>query len=172
MKGSSSLLLLLVAVPACSSTGGAPASPRVPVSWPIGAYILEATIEYRDDGAYQSNTSREDYFVDLDIAPGGSLALLNPPGFCRDPTRPEVERDEALRRKTFRCGDFTYVVEPAGSTVRGELTAVVTERFRRRGQCIRYSVAPDGTRTCAAYRWNVNSRRTRKRARLTVIPGS
>ena len=51
MKGSSSLLLLLVAVPACSSTGGAPASPRVPVSWPIGAYILETTIEYQDDGA-------------------------------------------------------------------------------------------------------------------------
>ena len=166
MKGSSSLLLLLVAVPACSSTGGAPASPPGPVSWPIGEYALEATVEYQDDGLNRPNTAREDYFVDLAIGPGGSLALLNPPGVCRDATRPELERDEALRRRTFRCGDLTYVVEPAGSTIRGELTAIVNERIRRRGTCIEYSFLGG----CMEYQWYLNSRRTQKRARFRVVP--
>ena len=166
MKGSRSLLLMVVAASACSSTGGAPASPPRPVSWPIGEYALEATVEYRDDGLNRSNTVREDYSVDLAIGPGGSLVLLDPPGVCRDPTRPEVERDEALHRRTFRCGDLTYVVEPAGSTIRGELTATVNERIRRRGRCIERSYLGG----CMEYRWYLNSGRTPKRARFTVVP--
>ncbi len=166
MKGSASLLFMVVAASACASTGGAPASPPGPVSWPIGEYALEATVEYQYDAVNRSNTAREDYFLDLAIGPGGSLALLNPPGVCRDPTRPEVERDEALRRRTFRCGDFTYVVEPAGSTIRGELTALVNERIRRRGTCIEYSFLGG----CMAYQWYLNSGRTLKRARFTVVP--
>ena len=166
VKGSRSLLLMVVAASACSSTGGAPASPPGPVSWPIGEHALEATVEYRDDGLNRSNTVHEDYSVDLAIGPGGSLVLLNPPGVCRDPTRPEVERDEALRRRTFRCGDFTYVVEPAGSTIRGELTAIVNERIRRRGVCIERTHLGG----CSKYQWNLNIGRTLKRARFRVVP--
>ena len=105
--------------------------------------------------------------TELDIARlGSSLTSQNRSGVCRDLTRQEVERDEALRRKTFRCGDFTYVLEPAGSTIRGELTVAVDERIRQRGTCLRYRGT--GPAQCTVYRWDVNSRRTQKRAQLTV----
>ncbi len=161
-------LLLLAAVFGCANAGGAPASPPGQVSWPVGVYVLEATVEYQNDSAYGSNTVREDYFADLVIAPGNSLTLRNSSAVCRDPTRREVERDETLKRKTFRCGLFTYVVEPAGSTIRGEFTVTVDERIRRSGACILYR--SDG-QWCVEYRWTVNSRRTPKRARLTVVSG-
>ncbi len=167
MKGTSSLILLLLPVPACSSTGGAPASPPGPVSWPTGEYALEATFEYQNDTANAWDRVRADYFAVLVIAPDGSLTFQITNGVCRDPTWSEVDRDEALRRKTFRCGDFTIVVEPAGSTIRGELTATVTERTRQRGECL-----AEWTGGCGRYRWTVNSHRTPKRVRLTVIPRS
>ncbi len=167
MKGSASLLVMVVAAAACSSTGGAPASPPGPVAWPIGEYALEATFEYQNDTAHAWDKVRADYFAVLVIAPDGSLTLQSANGICRDPTWSEVDRDEALRRKTFRCGDFTYVVEPAGSTIRGELTATVTERIRRHGECLAFWEG-----RCGLYRWTVNNARTQKRVRLTVIPRS
>ena len=167
MKGSASLLVMVVAATACSSTGGAPASPTAPVSWPIGEYALEATFEYQNDTANAWQRDRADYFAVLIIAPDGSLTFQSANGICRDPTWSEVDRDEALHRKTFRCGDFTFVVEPAGSTIRGELTATVTKRIRQRGEC----VAATST-GCGRYRWTVNSDRTQERVRLTVVPRS
>jgi hypothetical protein len=167
MKGSASLLVTVVAATACSSTGGAPASPLGPVSWPIGEYALEARFEFKNDTALAWNMDRADYFAVLLIAPDGSLTFQSANGICRDPTWSEVDRDEALRRKTFRCGDFTFVVEPAGSTIRGELTATVTERTRQRGECVAFSAVG-----CGRYQWTVNSDRTQKRVRLTVIPRS
>ena len=168
MKGSASLLVMVVAAAAaCSSTGGAPASPPEPVSWPVGTYALEATVEYRDDSLAGAEVARADYFAVLVIAPDGSLTFQSANGICRDPTWSEVDRDEALRRRTFRCGDFTFVVEPAGSTIRGELTATVTERTRQRGECVAFSAVG-----CGRYQWTVNSDRTQKRVRLTVIPRS
>ena len=165
MKGSASLLVMVVAAAACSSTGGAPASPPGPVSWPTGEYALEATFEYQNDTAYAWDQVRADYFAVLVIAPDGSLTFQSANGVCRDSTWSEVDRDEALRRKTFRCGGFTYVVEPAaGSTIRGQLTTTVTERIRQRGECL-----AEWTGGCGRYRWTVNSYRTQKRARLTVI---
>ncbi len=164
MKGSASLLVMVVAATACSSTGGATGSSTEPVSWPVGEYDLEATVEYRDDNVGGSSTGREDFFAVLVIAPGGSLTLQYVQGICRDPTRREVERDEALRRKTFYCGD-TYVIQPAGSTVRGELTATVTEQVRVR-VCLRYN----DSGVCQTYGWNVSNRTTRKQARLRVTP--
>ena len=161
----------IAALAGCSSSGGPPASPLEPIPWPIGTYTLEARVQYQDDNEYGSRTVRDDYFADLNIAPGGSLALVNPNGICQDLTRQEIDVDLAMRRKTFRCGDFTYVVQPSGSTIRGQLIATVSERIRRRGACIRYRpAAMDGARQCAEYRWTVSSRRTRKRARLTIIP--
>ncbi len=167
MKGSASLLVMVVAAAACSSTGGAPASPPRPVVWPIGEYALEATFEYRNDVQHAWDKVRAYYSAVLVIAPDGSLTFQSANGVCRDPTWSEVDRDEALRRKTFRCGDFTFVVEPAGSTIRGELTATVTEAIRQRGECLAARVGG-----CARYQWTVKSDRTPKRVRVTVIPRS
>ena len=169
-KRSASLLIMVVAVTACSSTGGPPASSPGPVSWPPGTYTLEATVVYRYDYEYGEDTLREDYFAVLVIDSDFSLTLQNERGICRDPTRAQVDRDEALRRKTFTCGDITWVVEPGpGSMIRGELVATVTEGIRRRAECRRLVESMNGGVSCVEYYWNVNLRTRRVRGGLTVM---
>lgn len=171
MRHAHALPFVLATLLGCSGSGGDPAPPPDPVTWPPGIYGLEATIEYRNDHEYGTDSVREDYYAELSITPGGSLTLRNTQTLCRDPTPPEVERDRASRRKTFECQNLTYVLQPAGSTVRGELSARVVERIRRQGPCLRYSdPAPGVPQRCVQYQWLVSERATAKEARLTIVP--
>ena len=75
MKGSASLLLMVLTATACSSAGGGLASPSAPVSWPAGRYELEASVEYEQDTETREGTETEEYFAELDVLPTGTMNL-------------------------------------------------------------------------------------------------
>ena len=168
MKGSSSFLLLLIAVPACSSTGGSPAPPSGPLSWPAGQYHIEATVRYNEGSFSQISPARDEYFADLTIAPSGSMTLSSSSGLCQDPFPPAATRDRARGRRSFECGDVTFDLRPMGQTINGDALASVREAYLRRGPCRRYEAGSDGRRRCVEYSWTVEHRMTVKRARLRI----
>ena len=168
MKGSSSLLLLLIAVPACSSTGRSPAPPAGPLSWPAGQYRLEGTVRYNQGQGSEISPTRDDYFADLTIAPSGSMILTSSSGICRAPSASAVERDRARGRKSFECGDVTFDIRPMGQRIGGEILASVREAYRERGPCRRYETGVDGQRICVEYSWSVRTRTAVKRERLRI----
>ncbi len=153
----------------CASAGGEdPFRPRTfgvpapPLSWPTGQYVLEATIRYPQDSRHAEYTAIERHSAELTIAPNGTMSLSSPFGSCRDP-RPDAAMDRARGTRSFDCGTATYHLRPGRGTVIGELVATVLEERRVRGRCIQY----DGGE-CSEFSWDIQSRQTDKRARLTV----
>ena len=169
MKPLQPVLLLLATVAGCSGTGSNPASSPGPVSWPTGVYDLEATIQYRFDSGSETETIEDDYSAVLDIAPGGMMTLRDSYGVCREPAPREDQPDEEQRSRVFRCRRSEYTIEMSEGMLGGEITALVNERIRMSEGCMRYR---PGTTQCEEYRWIVDGRPSRKRARLTVIPRS
>jgi hypothetical protein len=164
MKGWSSLVFLLAVVPACSSTGGSPAPPAGPLSWPAGQYRLEATVRYNSE----IGPTRDDYFADLTITLGGSMILTSSSGNCQDPSASAVQRDMARGRRSFECGDVTFDIRPMGQRIGGEILASVRETYRERGPCRRYETGMDGQRVCVEYSSRVLTRTSLKRERLRI----
>ena len=166
MKGGSSLPLLVLAGSACSM-GPPLESPTGLVTWPVGQYVLEASVPYNQ--ATESSERRDiaEYVADLTIAPGGSMSLTSSSGLCRVPARAQVPRDERVASGRFECGDVTYSFRPAGGTIRGEITARIQETFRVPGPC-RSGSTPDGTTICVPT-WQLEYRMNSKTARLRVL---
>lgn len=142
---------VILGVSGCSS-GGAPETPAPPVEWTPGHYSLEALIATADGGS-------EELTGDLTVAEDGTMLLLSSMGSCRPPTEAELRRDAAARRRTFVCGEATYVIEPTSDRVRGEVRARVTEEYLEQMPC-----RPTQTPPC----YRMRSRRVTRTADLTV----
>lgn len=143
--------VILIATSACSS-GGPSAGPEPPVSWTPGRYTLEATIPSADGS--------DQLTADLRIGVAGTMTLRSSSGNCLEPTPAALRRDEQNRRRTFSCGDATYVIRPASGRVRGEVRALVTELVRQQVPCVLGRVGP-------CYR--MSTRRVRRSANLIVL---
>lgn len=143
--------VIVIATSACSS-GGPSAGPEPPVSWTPGRYTLEATIPSADGSDLLT--------ADLRIGIDGTMTLRSSVGNCLEPTPRQLRRDEERRRRTFSCGDATFVIRPTSGRVRGEVRALVTETYRQQVTC-------PGGRTGPCY---MNAtRRVRRSANLIVF---
>ena len=123
------------------------------MTWTPGRYTLEARIPSADG----SDESTAELRIGFD---GETMTLLSSFGNCLEPTPTQVRRDEENRRRTFSCGDATYVIRPTSGRVRGEVRALITESVRRQVRC------PAG-RTGPCYR--TSTRRVRRSADLIVL---
>jgi hypothetical protein len=152
---SPSWVAAIMVLAACSSSpsGDGSGAPPPPVAWTAGHYTLEARITTVEGGV-------EELTGDLTIRGDGSMTLLSSFGSCRTPTATELRRDEERRRRTFVCGDATYIVEPTSDRVRGQVRARVTETYRERVAC-----APGRAPPCFAMR----TRRVTRSADLRVF---
>ena len=128
MRWCRGLPAIFMALSACSS-GGPSRGPAPPIPWTAGRYSLEARIPTTEGGF-------EVFNADLTIREDGSMSLLSSSGQCRTPTLAELRRDEERRRRTFVCGDATYVLTPTADRVAGEVRARVTEQYREIVTCL------------------------------------
>jgi hypothetical protein len=134
------------------------------VTWPVGEFVLEASVSYDVRG--QTRVDR--HTADLEIAPGGVLTLISSSGLCQGPPLDQIGADEERGRRTFVCGgDTRYELRPIGRTVTGDFTAAVVEE-EIVTECVEYRINPDGQRVCARTRETVVQRPTTKRARIVV----
>ena len=156
-------VLLLLLMPGCLSSGPKANATPGPMDWPVGEFQLRATIQYRrDTGASQSNAT-EEHWANLTIAPGPEMWMESSTGMCRDPNPQEVERDMARGERRFQCGNALFLLRPAGSTIRADLTVSVTQTTRERAGCIRWE-----KNTCAEYGYNLRDREVSQRVSMRV----
>ncbi len=162
-------MVLFVAAAACSTAGGGPAVPAGLVYWPPGRYALEATIQYERSTTYEARTITGELFGELIVTPNGSMILDSSSGSCRDPSPTEARRDESLGRRSFECGDVTFLLRPQGSRIGGEIVASVREDARERGPCIQSVLGLNTRDRCVQYAWRIETKTVNKRARLKVL---
>ncbi len=167
------LLAACLAVCACASHGISSNPEGGYPPWPEGDFDLRATIYIRMDTESSTRTERKEYTAELHIASDGSLELQSSSGLCHTPNEDEMEADRVRGQRSFPCQDARYLLRSLGETVGGEISVSVTEGYRTRGPCMRWrQIASTGERVCVEYRWEVNLRRTTKRASLRVVPRS
>jgi len=167
MKGMGQLLLLLAGVVGCATSNGVSDSPPEQISWPVGQYLLEGRVAYRTDTQRSTLSESVDYRGELVIRPDGDMRLDSSSGLCEPRLPEQVRVDQRQRQRTFSCMGVSYVLKPAGESVRGEIRLRVTESIRRRGQCKRTDYV-DGKEVCVAYFFTVDRRQATKRGRLRV----
>lgn len=159
-----SFLAVFMVASGCASSGSAPPT----ASWPAGEYELEATVRYAQDSQASGAVGRETYYADLTVSPEGELTLDTTSGLCLEPLQGKYDPVESAGYRVLECGNAIYRLRPAsGQTVSGSVEAEVLES-RRVQVCVRYSIGPDGARTCARYTWTVESDRTVKTAPIRV----
>ncbi len=78
---------------------------------------------------YSKRTLSETYEADLFLGPGGHMHLESTAGICREPDPVEVQVQLARGVRTFTCGNVSYVLRTAGSTLRGEITVPYTVTY-------------------------------------------
>ena len=126
--------LVVLAATGCASGGGSPEATLGPLDWPEGHFSLIGIVRfYHPSGPSQSET----YEADLVVGPGGHMRLESTAGTCREPDPMEVQEQLARGVRTITCGNASYVLRPAGSTLRGEITVPYVQNVQERGRCLR-----------------------------------
>lgn len=154
--------LSLLPLAACLSRGPE-TSPPGPTEWPEGEFRLRATVHYSRGAGSGQTTVTEEHWADLTIAPGGEMWMETSTGICRDPNPQEVERDLARGERRFQCGEAFFLLRPAGTTVRAELTFSFTQATRERGECIRRVRG-----ACVEYGYSTRERQVSQRVSMRV----
>ena len=154
---------MLLPLAACLSSGPKASDTPGPTDWPEGEFRLRATIQYSRDTGVAQSTATEEHWANLTIAPGAEMWMESSTGMCRDSNPQEVERDLTRGERRFQCGDALFLLRPAGSTIRAELTVSVTKTTRERGGCIRWE-----KNNCAEYGYNIRERQVSQRVSVRV----
>ncbi len=168
IKGFPYLPLLVAMVAGCATAGRGSDSPAEPISWPVGHYHLEGTVEYRRDTEATVRTVHSDYRAEADILADGTMSLNNPSGPCRESLSGQLRQGRVPRQRTFWCNDVNYVLKPAAGTIRGEIHVWVIEAVQRRGICRRTGLV-NGMQVCVDYPLEVGEQPVDRTARLSVV---
>ena len=159
--------LLLFPLAVCHVPGPEAGPAPGPLEWPVGRFHLRGTIQYRRDTGSAQSTATEEHWADLTIGPTGEMRMESSTGLCRDPAPEEVKMGMARGQRRFQCGDASYFLQPAGSTVRAELTVSISQAVRERAGCIRWETV-NNHRTCAEYGYNIRERQETRRVSMRV----
>jgi hypothetical protein len=156
--------LLLLTTTSCIFGQGSSEPAPGPLEWPQGVFVLSGTVQYaRATGTGQS-TATDVYEATLTIGLDDYMTLETNTGMCTTIDPNDVQRQLARGFRSFSCGDVQFSVSPAGSSVRGQLTATVPTLRRERGGCIRWN--DEGA--CMEYSYNYREGSTRKGTSLRV----
>ncbi len=154
-------ILVTLAATGCASGGGSPEATPGPLDWPEGQFVLIGTVQYTQSS---ERTVSEMYEAGLFVGPGGHMHLESTVGICREPDPIEVQVQLARGVRTFTCGNVSYVLRTAGSTLRGEITVPYVRTVQQRGRCIRQ--AENGS--CLEYTVTYQEHQATARAHLRV----
>jgi hypothetical protein len=143
-----------------------PSRPRVLWTGRRVNSAFQGTVSYDRGASLSGGTITEVHWLDLTIGPDDTMLVESSAGLCLNPPESDVRRAIARGLRSISCGKVRFTVEPAGSTLRGEMAVSYIRSTRKRGSCISYNAQG----VCLDYNYDIEERQATQRGSLRVQP--